>query len=255
MATVWDLAHIELPVVPGGRRRRGVGASLGYSSATLGPRGAGDRAERSSRGPARERLPMPRGARAAGAVRDAESAGGARAAPARRTKGAAPPRASARRLFYPAQFWAPRNHTTRAPRPRPSTASATRRSSFVLVGSDKGTLDHVHATAVELGIEAERAVPGVHRAGRSRCPLYRAGRTAPALYLSFFGPSNLPPAEACALGCPWCAPPFRHAAPIGTRPLFAPPTDDEAIAQAVRRGRGAQRDGWCRRTRTCPAGP
>jgi glycosyltransferase involved in cell wall biosynthesis len=144
-------------------------------------------------------------------------------------------------LFYPAQFWAHKNHTTALRVLARLNGERDETLQLVLVGSDKGTLDHVHATAVELGIEADVLYLGFIEQD-DLVSLYR--RAHALLYLSFFGPSNLPPLEACALGCPVvCADVPGMRLQLGDAALFAPPTDDEAIAQAVEAvGGGAQRE-------------
>jgi glycosyltransferase involved in cell wall biosynthesis len=67
--------------------------------------------------------------------------------------------------------------------------------------------------------------------------LVRLYRGAHALtYLSFFGPENLPPLEAFALGCPVVQADVRGAREqLGDAALLVPPTDAAAIAEAVRR--------------------
>jgi glycosyltransferase involved in cell wall biosynthesis len=111
----------------------------------------------------------------------------------------------------------------------------------VLVGSDKGTLDHVRATASELGVAADVLYLGFVEQD-DLVSLYRSADAL--LYLSFFGPSNLPPLEACALGCPVvCADVPGMRLQLGEAALFAPPTDVGAIARAVEAtGEAAERE-------------
>ena len=67
--------------------------------------------------------------------------------------------------------------------------------------------------------------------------LVRLYRGAHALvYLSFFGPENLPPLEAFALGCPVVQADVAGAREqLGDAALRVPPTDASAVAAAVRR--------------------
>jgi glycosyltransferase involved in cell wall biosynthesis len=134
-------------------------------------------------------------------------------------------------LFYPAQFWAHKNHTTAL---RVLARLNERREEpfqLVLVGSDKGTLEHVRATATELGVAADVLYLGFVEQD-DLVSLYRSAHAL--LYLSFFGPSNLPPLEACALGCPVvCADVPGMRLQLGDAALFAPPADTEAIAAQV----------------------
>lgn len=134
-------------------------------------------------------------------------------------------------LLYPAQFWAHKNHTTALAVLRELKDGNEGPSELVLVGSDKGTEDHVRARATALGISDR-----VHFLGFvERSDLVSLYRRAHALlYLSFFGPSNLPPLEACALGCPVvCADVPGMQLQLGNAALFAPVTAVGAISRAV----------------------
>jgi glycosyltransferase involved in cell wall biosynthesis len=135
-------------------------------------------------------------------------------------------------LFYPAQFWAHKNHVTALEVLRLLNADRERPLQLVLVGSDKGTLDHLRATAGALGVaDRVRFLGFVEQ--EELVSLYR--RAHALLYLSFFGPSNLPPLEACALGCPVvCADVPGMRLQLGDAALYAAPTDVAGIADAVR---------------------
>jgi glycosyltransferase involved in cell wall biosynthesis len=134
-------------------------------------------------------------------------------------------------LFYPAQFWAHKNHynALRAV----ATLNARRAESFqlVLVGSDKGQLDHVRSTAAALGVQEHVRLLGFVDI-EDLIALYRGAHAL--LYLSFFGPENLPPLEALALGCPVvCADVAGMREQLGEGASYVPPTDINAIADAV----------------------
>ena len=138
-----------------------------------------------------------------------------------------------RYLFYPAQFWAHKNHYNAL-----RALAALRQGDgadyeLVLVGSDKGQADHVAALAREFGV-----AEAVHQLGfveiDELVALYRGAHAL--LYLSFFGTENLPPLEAFALGCPVVASAVPGAREqLGDAALLVPLTDPEAIADAVRR--------------------
>lgn len=135
-------------------------------------------------------------------------------------------------LLYPAQFWAHKNHTAALEVLGELKRSGNGPAHLVLVGSDQGSEPHVRATASALGL-AEH----VHFLGfvdqTDLVSLYR--RAHALLYLSFLGPSNLPPLEAAALGCPViCSDERGMRLQLGEAALYAPPTDVEAIAAAVR---------------------
>ena len=102
-------------------------------------------------------------------------------------------------IFYPAQFWPHKNHIYILE----ATAILARdrgvHVDLVFAGGDQGARAHVECRARELGV-----IDQVHFLGfvaDDEIPvLYEAAR---ALVMpSYFGPTNLPPLEAAALGCP-----------------------------------------------------
>ena len=101
------------------------------------------------------------------------------------------------------------------------------------VGSDKGYLDHVRGLARELGVLERVQFRGFVDTDEL-VSLYRGAHAL--VYLSFFGPENLPPLEAFALGCPVVQADIPGAREqLGDAALLVAPTDAEAVAQAVRR--------------------
>jgi glycosyltransferase involved in cell wall biosynthesis len=135
-------------------------------------------------------------------------------------------------LFYPAQFWPHKNHTT--------LLDAMRRVrdqgidvDLVLSGSDQGNLAHVRTTAERLGLTDHVHFPGFV----NRAELVELYRRAEALaYVSLFGPENLPPLEAFALGCPVIASRVPGAEEqMGAAALLYEPADAGALADAIRR--------------------
>ena len=133
-------------------------------------------------------------------------------------------------VFYPAQFWPHKDHAV--------VIDALARIDgldAVFCGGDKGSLEPVRRLAAEAGV-AER----VHFLGFVEPPLLAAlYRGAEALvYPSRFGPENLPPLEAFALGCPVVA-----AAVPGAREQLAdaavlfPPGDADALAAGIEQAR------------------
>ena len=141
-----------------------------------------------------------------------------------------------RYLFYPAQFWAHKNHATLF-----EALGQLDDFELVLVGSDKGQLERQRTLARELGV-ADR----VHFLGfvptEELIALYRHAHAL--TYVSLFGPENLPPLEAMALGCPVVAADVPGAREqLGDAALRVPPLDPAAVAEAVRRvGDPAERE-------------
>jgi glycosyltransferase involved in cell wall biosynthesis len=136
-------------------------------------------------------------------------------------------------LLYPAQFWAHKNHRGAFEALARLNARRDTPLRLALVGSDKGQLEHVRSLARRCGVADRVAFLGFVDAP-DLIALYRNAHAL--LYLSFFGPENLPPLEALALGCPVvCADVPGMRLQLGDAAAFAPPTDPDAIAAAVER--------------------
>jgi glycosyltransferase involved in cell wall biosynthesis len=101
-------------------------------------------------------------------------------------------------LFYPAQFWPHKNHVNLIEALRLVREQGLDLH-LVLTGSDKGNEAHVRAAVQGAGLERV-----VHFRGFvSRSEVLDLHAHALALvYPSLFGPENMPPLEAFALGCP-----------------------------------------------------
>ena len=136
-----------------------------------------------------------------------------------------------RYLFYPAQFWAHKNHVT-AVRVLDALRSMPDAPDIVFVGADKGTQQHVMQEAEALGVA--RRVHTLGFVDRER--LVALYQHADALiYPSLFGPDNLPPLEAMALGCPVIAARVDGAdEQIGDAGILVDPLEPRAYAAAVR---------------------
>jgi glycosyltransferase involved in cell wall biosynthesis len=134
-------------------------------------------------------------------------------------------------LFYPAQFWAHKNHVNLLLALKLLQSRLGRPLSVAFVGADHGNLQHAKATVERLGLTDR-----VHFLGFvPREDLIDLYRQAFALsYVTFFGPENLPPLEAFALGCPVIASDVSGAREqLQDASLFVDPTSPEQIAEAV----------------------
>ncbi len=134
-------------------------------------------------------------------------------------------------LFYPAQFWAHKNHVNLLLALKLLQSRFDRPLSVAFVGADHGNLAHVKATVDRLGLTDR-----VHFLGFvPREDLIDLYKEAFALsYVTFFGPENLPPLEAFALGCPVIASDVSGAREqLGDAVLFVDPTSPEQMAEAV----------------------
>jgi glycosyltransferase involved in cell wall biosynthesis len=135
-------------------------------------------------------------------------------------------------LFYPAQFWPHKNHVGLL------LALAFLRENYglklpvVFVGSDKGNMKYVRQTAENLGLSSQ-----VHFLGFvPRDDMIGLYRNAFALtFLTFFGPENLPPLEAFALGCPVLASNVPGAQEqLGDAALLVDPRNEREIAEGIK---------------------
>ena len=133
-------------------------------------------------------------------------------------------------LFYPAQYWPHKNHITllRALEILNRDEPAFR---VVCVGSDKGALEHLRDLVRRSGLQDHvRLLPFVEAA--ELASLYR--NAFALVYLSYFGPENLPPLEAFGLGCPVVYSDIPGAREqLGDAALLVPPSDPEAVAATV----------------------
>jgi glycosyltransferase involved in cell wall biosynthesis len=135
-------------------------------------------------------------------------------------------------LFYPAQFWPHKNHVCLLLAVKILREKYNLVLPVVFVGSDMGNLQHVRLMVDELGLSTQ-----VHFLGfvpqEDLVGLYR---NAFALtYLTFFGPENLPPLEAFALGCPVIASNVVGAQEqLGDAALLVDPGNEKQVAVAVK---------------------
>jgi glycosyltransferase involved in cell wall biosynthesis len=145
---------------------------------------------------------------------------------------APPPNVPTPYVFYPAQFWAHKNHVGLVD----AIAVLARRGvtmHVAFVGSDKGNRAHVEQRAQEHGIPDR-----VHFLGFvERAELVALYRHAHALvYASLCGPENLPPLEAMALECPVINADIPGAREqLGDAALLVDALSPEALADAIAR--------------------
>jgi glycosyltransferase involved in cell wall biosynthesis len=142
-----------------------------------------------------------------------------------------PPRLAGEYLFYPAQFWPHKNHANLLHALRLLRERDKLDLSLALTGSDKGNQPFVRDLASSLNL-----IDHVHFLGFvSREELASLYRHAFALtFVTFFGPDNLPPLEAFAVGCPVVASDVSGAREqLGDAALLVDPRSPEQIADAV----------------------
>lgn len=136
-------------------------------------------------------------------------------------------------LFYPAQFWSHKNHLVLLYSLRLLREMWSSPISLVLVGSDHGNQRHVEFEASRLGVREL-----VHFLGFvSQKQLKALYRNALALvFPSYFGPDNLPPLEAFALGCPVIAADVPGSEEqLGDAAIRVSPSSEHGFAEAALR--------------------
>jgi glycosyltransferase involved in cell wall biosynthesis len=135
-------------------------------------------------------------------------------------------------LFYPAQFWSHKNHANLLLAVAALKAEHQIDLPVVFVGSDKGNQDYVRTFAARLEPAIDVALLGFVPL-EDLVALYR-GAFALA-YVTFFGPENLPPLEAFALGCPVVASDVDGAREqLADAALLVDPRDPAKIAAGIK---------------------
>jgi glycosyltransferase involved in cell wall biosynthesis len=134
-------------------------------------------------------------------------------------------------LFYPAQFWAHKNHPCLLLALKFLKEKHDYKPQLVLTGSDKGNRSHVEQMVRDYALQDQVLFAGFV----SREDLTSLYRQALALvYPSFFGPENLPTLEAFALGCPVIASAIPgHEEQLSDAALLVDPTRPELWAETI----------------------
>lgn len=136
-------------------------------------------------------------------------------------------------LLYPAQFWSHKNHAGLLQTLIILRERYQLTPTLVLVGSDQGNRTHVEKLCQRWNLSAQvRFLNFVSR--EQLIALYR--QAACLSYVSFFGPENLPPLEAFALGCPVVASRVSGAEEqLADAAMLADPHCPQEIADAIAR--------------------
>ena len=134
-------------------------------------------------------------------------------------------------IFYPAQFWAHKNHANLL------FALDVLREKYqvdfhmVFVGSDRGNDAYIRQIISDLNLSSQVHVLGFV----PQSDIIALYRNAFALtFMTFNGPGGIPPLEAFALGCPVVASNVSGAEELyGNAALLVDPKNPEEIAQAI----------------------
>jgi glycosyltransferase involved in cell wall biosynthesis len=136
-------------------------------------------------------------------------------------------------LFYPAQFWAHKNHANLLLAALILREQHGLTFPLVFTGSDHGNRGYIEGLIADLGL-----TDMVHILGFvPREALNALYRGAFALtYMTFFGPENMPPLEAFALGCPVVASRVSGSEEqLGDAAILVDPRDPADIAAGIMR--------------------
>jgi glycosyltransferase involved in cell wall biosynthesis len=134
-------------------------------------------------------------------------------------------------LFYPAQFWAHKNHINLLLalgllRKRHGVSL-----NMVFIGSNRGNEAYVRQKVEEFDLASQVKILGFVPQS-DIIALYR--RAFALTYMTFFGPDNLPPLEAFALGCPVIASNVSGAQEqLGNAAILVDPQKPEEMTQAI----------------------
>lgn len=135
-------------------------------------------------------------------------------------------------LFYPAQFWAHKNHS-RLLKAVACLVLELPDLQLVLVGGPKGAYQAVNKLIMALGIGERVKILG-YVSMSQMCTIYRGARFL--IMPSLFGPTNIPPLEAMALGCPVAVSNnYAMAEQVGSAGLLFDPYSVEEISAVIAR--------------------
>ncbi|WP_027402566.1 glycosyltransferase family 4 protein [Aphanizomenon flos-aquae] len=135
-------------------------------------------------------------------------------------------------LFYPAQFWPHKNHIGLLLAIKLLKEKYDIEFPLVFVGSDKGNESYVREMVQKLNLSQQVYFLGFVPQ-EDMVNLY--GHAFALTFMTFFGPDNLPPLEAMALGCPVIASNVSGAKEqLGDAALLVDPKKPEEIAEAIK---------------------
>jgi len=133
-------------------------------------------------------------------------------------------------LFYPAQFWAHKNHIGLLLAVQILRDRHNLNLPIVFVGADKGNQKYIEQVVTDLQLEQVYFLGFVEQEQLVWLYLHAFALVFP----TFFGPDNLPPLEAFALGCPVIASRVAGAVEqLGNAALLFDPTRPEELAIAI----------------------
>lgn len=133
-------------------------------------------------------------------------------------------------FFYPAQFWAHKNHTNLI-KAFAEFHKTHPEYKLVLTGSDKGNKAYIQVLVEKLELTNEVVFAGFVE--NSVINTFFANAMALCM-TSFFGPTNMPPIEAMHIGCPViCSDLAGHREQLDSAAMYFNPQDSHALMQCM----------------------
>lgn len=102
-------------------------------------------------------------------------------------------------VLYPAQYWPHKNHVMLVEAMKVLREKYSIDVSLICTGSDKGNKSFIEGKIIEAGLDKSIFLKGFVKTEEL---VYLYKHALALVYPTFFGPENLPPLEAFALGCP-----------------------------------------------------
>ncbi len=134
-------------------------------------------------------------------------------------------------LFYPAQFWPHKNHVNLLYGLKILKDKYGLCLPLFLTGSDKGNQEYIKRSAEYLSVQDQVYFLG-YVTQEEMIAYYQHAYAL--VYVSLFGPENLPPLEAMALGCPVIAMDVSGMKEqLADRAIYADPENNESIADQI----------------------
>jgi glycosyltransferase involved in cell wall biosynthesis len=134
-------------------------------------------------------------------------------------------------IFYPAQFWAHKNHTVILLALKILKQKFGKTINVVFTGSDQGHMDFILAQIKKLELEDQAYSLGFVK-HQQLITLYKEAKML--VFPTFFGPDNIPPLEAFALSCPVVASNIPGAKEqLGDAALLFDPTNENELAECI----------------------
>ncbi|WP_051196892.1 glycosyltransferase family 4 protein [Butyrivibrio sp. XBB1001] len=135
-------------------------------------------------------------------------------------------------FYYPAQFWAHKNHTLILEALKKLKDDYAITANVVFTGHDYGTKGYIENKARKLEVDKQVYILGFLELGEVKY-LYQNARAL--VYPSLLGPNNLPPLEAIALGCPVLISDLvGHKEQLGDAAIFFDRYSADDLAQAMK---------------------